>query len=355
MFSKKPDLPGVLHMERYLKGHSPTNGQAASGSPPAERSPLDAGSILRAGFKFSHLRMIVALEETGQVSAAASILNVSQPAASRIIAEMEQLLQVPLLERLPRGVQLTPFGLVLARRARTILLEMQEADREISDLRAGRGGAVFLGAVTAPAVDLVAPAVKIARAEFPLVEINLSVETSNFLVRELQASRLDFVIARIPDDLDPRQFQSRVIGMERASLVVRKGHPLLEQEGVGLEELNAYDWVFQPSGSLLRRNLERLFISRNVPLPDRVVNTTSLFLTLVMVAQTNAIAPLAEEVANFAQYLGGETANVRPLPLNFDIPLMPYSMITLRNRTMSPAARMLYDLILTQSAGASGG
>src|SRR6186997_3326327 len=95
---------------------------------------------LGGALKFSHMRMIAALEQHGSVSAAAATLNISQPAASRMVAEMETIVRAKLLERLPRGVALTAYGQALARRARTILAEIREADREIRDLRDGRGG-----------------------------------------------------------------------------------------------------------------------------------------------------------------------------------------------------------------------
>jgi DNA-binding transcriptional LysR family regulator len=97
----------------------------------------DTEGLLRSSLKVSHMRMIVAIEDSGQISAAAHMLNITQPAASRMIAEMEDILGVPLCRRLPRGVELTPFGTALARRARTMLLELREVDREISDLRSG--------------------------------------------------------------------------------------------------------------------------------------------------------------------------------------------------------------------------
>jgi hypothetical protein len=64
-------------------------------------------AFLRAGLKLNHLRMIVAIEDSGQISAAAETLNISQPAASRMLAEMESILKTPLYERVARGVVLT--------------------------------------------------------------------------------------------------------------------------------------------------------------------------------------------------------------------------------------------------------
>lgn len=304
--------------------------------------------LLRSGLKLAHLRMIVALADHGQVSAAASVMNITQPAASRMIAEMEVLLAAPLLHRLPRGVALTPYGEVLARRARSVLLELRAVDREIDDLRSGKGGSVFIGAVTAPAIDLVVPAVKRVREQFPKIEINIQVEASTVLARELVASRQDFIIARVPDELDPRIFASRVIGTERACLIVRRGHPLLARGRVSLAELTGYDWVFQPSGSLLRRTVETIFLHNNVPMPERVLNTGSVMLTLVMVARSDAIAPVSVEVGQFLGGADGLAGAIDILPIDFDIVVTPYSMIMVRDRALSPAARLVYEEILRE-------
>ncbi len=312
----------------------------------AASTEQDTDALFSNGLKLTHMRMIVALEETGQVSSAAHVLNVSQPAASRMIAEMEDLLGVPLCRRLPRGIELTDYGLALARRARSMLLELREIDREIADLKSGKGGAVFMGVVTAPAIGLAVPAIRKMRQAFPRIEISVQIDTSSVLARELLASRHDLIIGRIPDDLNPRLFDARVIGTEKACLIVRRGHPLAGGRGVELEQLTGYDWVFQPSGSLLRRTIENLFMSRNVGLPERILNTSSLLLTLVMVSQTDAIAPIALDMAKFVNDAEGLDGAIEILPISFDIDVQPYSLITVRNRALSPAARLLYDHLL---------
>lgn len=292
---------------------------------------------------------MLALEANGQVSTAAHLLNISQPAASRMIAEIEAVLQAPICERLARGVALTAYGKALARRARTVLLELREAEREIGELREGRGGRVSLGTVAAPSITLAVPAIKRIRELFPKIEINIEVATSVDLASELLASRYDFYIGRIPDALNPRLFESRQIGIEQACLVVRRGHPLMRRARISLEELSTFDWVFQPTGSLLRRTLEGIFVSRGIPLPDRILTTSSSFLTLVMVAQTDTIAPLAVDVAQFVNSGDGLAGAIDVLPTDFRIDLQPYSLITARNRALSPAAQMLHDFILEET------
>ena len=324
------------------------SGNTAAISGNYEKSQGDGDTLLRSGLSLRHMRMITALDDHGRVSAAAQVMNISQPAASRMIAEMEAVLDVRLCERLPRGVALTPYGKALARRARSILLEMREADREISELKAGKGGSVFLCAVTAPAIELAVPAIREIRRIYPRIEITMQVETSNVLARELIASRHDFIIARIPDDLNPRLFESRVIGVEKACLIVRRDHPLASGKMVRLEETAGYDWVFQSGGSPLRQAMESNFLNRDIPLPDRILNTSSLLLTLVMVAQSDAIAPVSIQVARFIQGADGLAGAIDVVQTEFDIEVRPYSLITVKNRVLSPAAKMLHDFILRE-------
>ncbi|MBY3226218.1 MULTISPECIES: LysR family transcriptional regulator [Rhizobium] len=311
-------------------------------------------SLLRAGLKLNHLRMIVAIEDSGQISAAADVLNISQPAASRMLSEMESITKTSLYERVARGVVLTTFGAALARRARKILLELREASREIGELKSGKGGSVFIGAVTAPAMSLVVPAINKVRKAYPGIEINIQVETSNVLARELLAARHDFIIGRIPDDLNPRLFEVTEIGIERACLIVRSSHPLMKQKTSSLADVKDYDWVFQPPGTLLRRTIEDVFLSRGVALPENIVNTSSLLLTCAVICETDAIAPVAVDVAQFLASQGSNASDVRMLPIDFDINVKPYSMITARERALPPSARLLYDIILEESRKQAG-
>ncbi len=311
---------------------------------PRANKPLPTGRL-----KMSHLRMIVALEEHETVSAAAHVMNISQPAASRMIGEMETLLDARLCERLSRGVRLTPLGQSLARHARSVLLQLLQAEQEIIDMRTGRSGSVALGAVTAPAIDLAAPAIGKIRSIFPRIELNMKIDTSNALARELLASRLDFIIARVPDDLDPARFEYLTIGVEQACLIVRSGHPLLAYSPVQLSQLNVYDWVMQPRGTPLRRMIETMFLAENVAMPERLSNTTSLLLTMIMVAKSDAIAPISVEAAKFFSAQRGAAGAIEILPTNFEIVVQPYSLIKVRNRAMSPAAQSVYDFVRNEA------
>jgi DNA-binding transcriptional LysR family regulator len=305
--------------------------------------------IFRSGLKMSHLQLILAIEDHGQISAAADALSMSQPAASRLLGEIEAILKAPLCARVARGVELTQYGRALARRARTIFLELRETTREISELKTGSGGSVSLGSVTGPALNLAVPAVRQVSTAYPGIEINIQIENSNVLVRELLSARHDFVIGRIPDEMDPRQFNLIEIGEEEVCLIVRDGHPLLNKGLVSSADLPGYDWVFQPQGTLLRRAVEDSFLSAGTRLPATIINTSSIILTVSIVRNTNAIAPVARDVADLIASNGSQAGEIRVLPTDFNIKIRPYSLITARGRALPPSAKLLYDLILKQS------
>jgi DNA-binding transcriptional LysR family regulator len=255
---------------------------------------LPSDILLQRGLKLSHLRMMAALAQTGQIGLAATSLGLAQPAASRLLAEVERIVGVPVHMRLGRGVTLTSVGAVLARRAQRLMIELQDAGREMAELAQGNVGQVAIGAVTAPALDLVLPALRSARLSSPGISAEVTVAPSDILCAQLLAGKLDFAIARIPADQDPAQFEGRVIATEPVLLVVRRGHRLATTASVSAAELLDYDWVMpgssSPLGLAVLARLERL----GLPMPSRRLSTASFLLTLALLKQSNSVAPLAK-------------------------------------------------------------
>ncbi len=304
-----------------------------------------AASLLRGGLKLQHFRLFAALDETGQISSAAQMLALSQPVASRLAAEAERLSGAILYRRGSRGVTLTAAGQALARRARRMIIEIEEAERELEEIHSGRSGRVSIGTVTGPAFEHVLPVIRQARVTLPQVEIHVDVATSDVLASALLAGSLDFAFARIPPNRDPRLFETRSVGPEAMSLVVRTNHPLLRIPPTSVSELMDYDWVLPGAGTLLRTTLEAELVARDLPLPRKVLNTTSFLLTLVTVRQTNAIAPVATSVARFFASQTGMGGAVAELPLPFDFAVEPYALMTVRGREAGPAAREVFRMV----------
>lgn len=301
-------------------------------------------ALIQRGLKMSHLRMMAALAQTGQIGLAAETLGIAQPAASRLLAEVERIVGTPVHARVGRGASLTPTGAVLARRAQRLMIELQDAGREMSELAQGQIGEVMIGAVTAPALDLVLPALRSARLSSPGISAEVTVAPSDILCDQLLAGKLDFAIARIPADLDAAQFTGRVIAPEPVLLVVRRGHRLAANATITARELLDFDWVMpsssSPLGRAVRARLERL----GLPMPSRRLSTASFLLTLALLKQSNSIAPLAEAVAR--QFAEGSDAPFAILNIDLGIEVAPYSLLTRAGSALTPAATTLVNLMM---------
>lgn len=304
--------------------------------------------LIRQGIKLSHLRLILAVKATGQISAAARDLAISQPAASRLSAELERIVGVKLYDRHPRGIILSEYGERLAARAGNLLSELNEAGRELVELSTGMSGTVRIGSVTGPAVELVLPAVKQAREAYPKIDVSVNVSTSDVLAADLLADRLDFFIGRIPADQNRREFQAVFLVEEPIRLIVREGHALARKTSPSLADCVTYDWVLQPEGTLLRHTIESYLSANGVDLPRNFLSTSSLFLTLATIVQTDALAPVAQSFAGLIgrEGLGGK---IETLPVAKDLAISPYALISRVKRTLSPASDVFYDLLLKQA------
>ena len=144
-----------------------------------------------------HFSLIRAIADYGQLSLAANALSITQPAASRMLAEIERHVGASIFARTPKGMEPTAIGCALARRAENLLEEIREAAREVDAIRRGLTGTVRVGAVTGGAVAFVVPAIQALKTEAGTADIHVEVAPSGPLIADLLSGQLDFVLGRI--------------------------------------------------------------------------------------------------------------------------------------------------------------
>src|SRR5690606_41515394 len=174
------------------------------------------------------------------------------PAASKLLAEMEGLLGVPLFERHARGVQPTWYGQVLIRRARSALLEIGRAQEEIAALRDGRMGQASVGTVVNPGTNLVPAAVAAIKRDHPGILVRVEMDYSRPLVAKLLGGQLDLVVGRImaPAGGMGLEFEPPADGPH--SVIVRGEQPLASRQRLVDADLHPVGWMLLPPGSVLR-------------------------------------------------------------------------------------------------------
>ena len=297
--------------------------------------------------KPSHLALILKISETGQLQAAAQAMSMSQPAASRILADLEKSAGAPLFERTPKGMTVTPLGEAYLRHARVILSELDSLSKDVQRLKNGQAGEVRIGSVTGPAVATLLPAIQSMRQKTPHIDLTIEVGPSTELIRGLNEGRFDFIFARIPATQDSRDYLVHPARSEIVKLLIRDTHPVAGRKAVSLCDLTEYDWIIQERGSPIRLAVEDAFHSAAVPTPAHVINSSSLLVVLSLVERTDIIAPLSNEVASL---LSGETlgARLKMVDLAQDITVSPYFIIRNRFKELPQAAQQFYEEALLQ-------
>jgi DNA-binding transcriptional LysR family regulator len=324
--------------ETYLSNHQFTDKHTGIAMNTAQTAQL-ANRIHR--LKPAHLRLIAELLHEAQLGLAAARMAITQPAASRLLAEIEDLVGLPVRSRSGRGLALTPVGLSLARRASRIQTELNDAAREMAEAAQGGAGLVRVGAVTGPALRLVMPALAQLQADHPDFQAEVVVATSEVLTEQLLSGRLDFALGRVSDadaliDLQP-------IGPEMLALVVRRGHPLLKLARLEPDHLFDFDWVMPDEQTLLTRAVRARLIALGLPQPNRRISTASFLFTLALLTQTDAIAPLSAAVAE--SFSGSPSLPFVTLPITLGLEVEPFGLMTRRNGQLTPTAALLAQVI----------
>lgn len=307
--------------------------------------------------RVSQLRLIAAIDRHRQIGSAAQMLGITQPAASRSLAEIERMAGVPLFDRHPRGMTPTPAGEVFARRAQAMLTGLTDLDRELDELQGGLTGIVRVGAVTGPALACVVPALRRLKAAAPRVEVAVEVEPSARLLAGLEDGSLDFLLARLPADR-PALDRAAHLRIEPAlreivRCLVRAGHPLAGRRALGMAEIAAYPWVLQDRGAPIRAAVEQALWDDGLAPPANVTASASQMLALAMAVESDAICPMSHEVARLFQTLGG--GGLTTLDLARPIQLAPCHLVSMASRQLSPAATRLMSLIRDEIAGQVAG
>lgn len=295
--------------------------------------------------KPGHLRLLVAISEHGKLQHAAEQLAMSQPAASRILAEIEEALGAPLFERLPRGMRPTPLGVRMLQRAALILAEYDAMEEDIAMARAGLKGKVRIGAVTGPVLGYVMPAMRQIRQSAPDIEATIHVAPSVDLIRGLEDRKFDFIIARLPPGQEISHLDVTPARHEQVALLVHQSHPLAERGPCPLQALLDYDWIIQERGAPIRQAVETAFFQAGLPMPAHITNSSSLLVALDMISAGPTIAPVAQEVAQFLTG-PGPAARLTIMETDARITVTPYFVIRHKRHARSEAAAKLYHRVL---------
>lgn len=239
---------------------------------------MEKNGLFSQRIRLRHLHTFVAVAQQGTLGRAAETLNLSQPALSKTLNELEQLTGARLFERGRLGAQLTLVGEQFLTHAVKVLDALNSAGQALNRKEGLNNDIVRIGALPTAALGIL-PTV-IGQFHKQQKDITLQVATMNntMLLAGLKSGEIDIGIGRMSDPELMSGLHYELLFLESLKLVVRPGHPLL-QETVTLSRVMEWPVVVSPKGTVPRQNAEALLQSQGCKMPAGCIETLSASLS----------------------------------------------------------------------------
>jgi len=255
---------------------------------------MEPERLLDGRLKLRHLTLVTTIAEQGTLLRTAQVLHVTQPVVTRSLREVETVLGVELFTRGPRGVRPTPAGEILIDHAHRVLGNIRSAGIRIGELQRVGLEPVRVGTNLAGAYALIPNALVDLKRDHPKLPVTVVEGGSEELTTQLRRSDVDLLVGRLQPRSDTTQEPLRRLRLydEPVRLVVRAGHPALGADERNLEHLLAHPWILPNAPSPLRSEIDDLFRARDLPLPDDIIECSTILTVQAILTATDAIAPL---------------------------------------------------------------
>jgi DNA-binding transcriptional LysR family regulator len=314
---------------------------AARKTAAATTLPVLSDWYLRSRLKMRQIRLLVALDEHRNVHRAAESLATTQPAATRLLGDLEKLLGLRLFERSARGLTPNAYGESLIRHARVVLSALDHSRDEINALLLGTTGKIVVGTLLVAAPMLVPRAVARFKVQHPRHTVLIREGTTATLVEALKQGQLDLVVGRAWADFAGEGLRFEAFYSEPMRVVARVGHPLARAGAIKLDRLAEWPWIFPPPETAFRKRLEAAFRQVGVGPPLSIVESMSILTNITLVRETDMLCVLPRDVARHYARSDG----VRILDVKLPAPSGPVGIITAAGRALPPAASDLVQAL----------
>lgn len=231
-------------------------------------------ALLDPRIRLRHISAFLEVVRQGGVARAGDALGMTQPAISKSIAELEDILAVPLFDRSRRALALTAYGELFLRHAEAALATLRQGVETLAEARAGSSVVAF-GALPSVAAGVVPRALqRFASSSFAcrtLVESG----PSPYLLGLLRTAAIDFVVGRMasPTTMDGLAFEQ--LYAEELAFVVRPGHPLAAAGRLDLHALDGVQLVMPPRQAIIRPAIDALLLAGGLARPVAEIETVS--------------------------------------------------------------------------------
>jgi len=240
--------------------------------------------------RFRHLQFLEILGRTRNLRITAEQMYITQPAATKILMDIEDMLEARLFERLPRGMRPNELGLFTLRYANAALAGHGKFVEEFTALKQGGHGHLSIGAITGSAAHLLMASVMEMQRLRPLLVIKILEQSSDQLVVWLADRKIDLMIGRFTDETQKAQFHYERLSSELLQVVGGLNHPLRGAQALELTELAHWPWILYPPSTAVRKVSDDIFASTGLTPTSGLVETPSFLFALELMQTTDMLS-----------------------------------------------------------------
>jgi len=249
---------------------------------------VNAGSMLAHKVTHRHLRTIVAVMEEGSETAAARRLHVSQPAVTRTLRDIENIVGRALFFRTTRGMIATSPGELLYKRAKLSLAEIRALMEDLANRRGSLVGRVVVGVLPLCATLLVPRAITRLLVSYPEVKVRVIEGRYEPLRAALIRGDVDVVVGALrPFSAELRQ---EVLFIDNLVVISRPGHPVLDKPASLLRNLANAQWVIPAEATPARDRFDQMFHDIGLDVPPRAIESGSLATVRALLLESDRIS-----------------------------------------------------------------
>lgn len=302
--------------------------------------------MIDARIKLRHIACFLEVAARSGFGRAAETLHLTQPAVSRAIAELEDILGVPLFERGRGGAVLTGEGVAFRAHAGAAFAEL---GRGIDTLRqvGGGGGALVVGVLPTVAARIMPKAVQRAKAAGLAASIVIEAGPNGWLIDQLKQGGLDLVVGRLAEPQVMMGLAFEHLYSEPIVFVVRPGHPAATGRPVRLEDIAHHTLIMPARGSIIRPEIDRLFIQEGIGRIDDRIEAVEPQFSRAYVRASDAVWIISHGVV--AGDL--EEGTLVRLPLSTSVSGGPVGLTTRAGHAPTPAAEQLVRAVREVARG----
>lgn len=317
---------------------------------PVKTLTVQHASQLLRRVTMSELRSLLAIKTAGNLTRAALALQVTQPALSQQLRDVEEKLGLPLFVRHRRGLEATPAGNVMLRLAAAMGVDLHIAAEELSSAIRDDALPIRIGSMAVTSAGLLAVALGRFGKQFPGSPVVVMEGSREVLLEHLRHRRIDLFIGRLPEDSGVRDLDSETLVLDGAVVIASARHPLGRRARLSMSQLEKHAWILPAEDTSFYQQIAQSMRAQGGTVPKAVIQSYSMLAIPAVVATSDMLGFLPTSM--FAS--GAMSAGLQRLPVEFNWIASPVGILTQRERQTTERIQGLLGILRSVAASARG-